>query len=122
VGLVSGQEITTPRPLSGRSKRLVLDVKDSRAEARDNARQLPGPESRHHRLPPGQEGHQRRRVRLRQRVGPLVLRSKPEIEKLFDGFTMEPPGLVQAPLWHPDADPESGRLQKIGIYAGVARN
>ena len=53
---------------------------------------------------------------------PLVLRSRPEIEKLFDGFTIEPPGLVQAPLWHPDADPEPGSLQKIGIYAGVARN
>jgi hypothetical protein len=53
---------------------------------------------------------------------PLVLRTRPEIEKLFDGFTMEPPGLVQAPLWHPDTDPEPGSLQKIGIYAGVARN
>jgi S-adenosyl methyltransferase len=53
---------------------------------------------------------------------PLVPRTKPQIEKLFGGLIMEPPGLVQAPLWRPDADPEPGSTEKIGIYAGVARN
>jgi hypothetical protein len=52
---------------------------------------------------------------------PLVLRPKAAIEALFDGFTLEPPGLVQAPLWHPeDGQPKPDDLNKIGVYAGVA--
>jgi hypothetical protein len=51
---------------------------------------------------------------------PLVLRPRAAIERLFDGFTLEPPGLVQAPLWQPDTKPEPGDLKKIGVYAAVA--
>jgi hypothetical protein len=53
-------------------------------------------------------------------AAPLVLRPKTAIEKLLDGFTLEPPGLVQAPLWHPDKKPKPKDLEKIGIYAAVA--
>jgi len=51
---------------------------------------------------------------------PLVLRPKAAVEAFFGRFTLQPPGLVQAPLWHPDITPKPEDLDKIGIYAGVA--
>jgi hypothetical protein len=52
---------------------------------------------------------------------PLVLRPRAAIEAFFDGFTLEEPGLVQAPLWHPGTKPPRAKdLTKIGIYAAVA--
>jgi len=53
-------------------------------------------------------------------TAPLVLRPKAAIEAFLDGFTAEPPGLVQAPLWHPDTKPKPKDLKKIGMYAAVA--
>jgi hypothetical protein len=53
-------------------------------------------------------------------TAPLVLRPRATIEALLDGFTAEPSGLVQAPLWHPDTVPKPRDLEKIGIYAAVA--
>ena len=53
-------------------------------------------------------------------VAPLVLRSRTAIEPFLDGFTPEDPGLVQVPLWRPDAKPKRGDLKKIGMYAAVA--
>lgn len=53
-------------------------------------------------------------------AAPLVLRPRAAIEAFFDGFTLEPPGLVQAPLWHPDTKPKPKDLKKIGIYAAAA--
>jgi S-adenosyl methyltransferase len=53
-------------------------------------------------------------------TAPLVLRPRAAIEAFLDGFTAEPPGLVQAPLWHPDTRPKPADLQRIGIYAAVA--
>lgn len=35
-----------------------------------------------------------------QAPAPLVLRLRAAIEEFFDGFTLEEPGMVQAPLWH----------------------
>ena len=55
-------------------------------------------------------------------TAPLVLRPRAAIEAYFDGFALDDPGLVQAPLWHPDGWPPRPRdIRKIGIYAGVAR-
>jgi hypothetical protein len=53
-------------------------------------------------------------------TAPLVLRPREAIEALLAGFTAEPPGLVQAPLWHPDTKPKPADLKKIGLYAAVA--
>lgn len=54
-------------------------------------------------------------------TGPLVLRPRTEIEPLFAGLPLLPPGLVQAPLWRPGKDSGAPpNLKKIGIYAGVA--
>ncbi len=49
-----------------------------------------------------------------------MLRPKAAIEAFLNGFTAEPPGLVQAPLWHPDTTPKPRDLKKTGIYATVA--
>jgi SAM-dependent methyltransferase len=50
----------------------------------------------------------------------LALRTRAAIEALTGGWTLEPPGLVQAPAWRPRATPKPGDLAKIGVYAGVA--
>ena len=49
-----------------------------------------------------------------------VLRPREQIEAFFDGFILESPGIVQAPLWHPDTRRRPKDLMKIGIYAGAA--
>jgi S-adenosyl methyltransferase len=53
-------------------------------------------------------------------AAPLVLRPRAAIEPFLDGFTPKDPGLVQVPLWRPDAKPKPADLKKIGIYAAVA--
>ncbi|MFI8990769.1 SAM-dependent methyltransferase [Streptomyces antimycoticus] len=50
----------------------------------------------------------------------LNLRSGAEVERLFDGFTLVEPGLVEVPFWRPDAPPRT-RPGDIGYYGGVAR-
>ncbi|MGW0629901.1 SAM-dependent methyltransferase [Streptomyces sp. NPDC002758] len=50
----------------------------------------------------------------------LNLRSRTEIERLFDGFELIEPGLAQVPFWRPDAPPPA-RSGEIGFYGGVAR-
>jgi S-adenosyl methyltransferase len=50
----------------------------------------------------------------------LALRPRAAIEAFFTGFTLEPPGLVQVPLWRPDTKPlRPEDLEKIGVYAAV---
>jgi hypothetical protein len=53
---------------------------------------------------------------------PMTMRSRAEIERLFDGFELVEPGLVWLPLWHPDhpADAEQQPERTTG-YAGVGR-
>jgi hypothetical protein len=50
-------------------------------------------------------------------TAPLVLRSTAEIARLFDGFELVDPGLVQLSLWRPDGDLPSAR----GLFGGVGR-
>jgi hypothetical protein len=55
-------------------------------------------------------------------TAPLVLRPRAQIRGFFAGFDLAGPGLVQVPLWRPDAAPPAAReLAKIGIYGGVGR-
>ena len=55
-----------------------------------------------------------------QAAAPFVLRTRDQVNRLFDGLTMADPGLVQLPFWRPDADVE-GDPAKIWLYAGVGR-
>jgi hypothetical protein len=58
----------------------------------------------------------------RTATAPFVPRPHDQVAAFFDGFDLVEPGLVQAPLWRPDGKPPRPReLEKIGIYAGVAR-
>jgi hypothetical protein len=50
----------------------------------------------------------------------VTLRTHREITALFTGWDLEEPGLVQAPLWRPDAPPPRN-LNKIWLYGGVGR-
>ena len=54
-----------------------------------------------------------------QTSAPLVLRTGTQIQRLFDGFDLAAPGLVQPAAWRPDgpAGPGAG-----GCYAGVGRH
>lgn len=61
-------------------------------------------------------------VAYRNAAASLLLRTHLEVTRYFDGFDLLEPGLVQAPLWHPDGRaPRPKDLAKIGIYAGVGR-
>ncbi|MDH6214215.1 SAM-dependent methyltransferase [Streptomyces pseudovenezuelae] len=50
----------------------------------------------------------------------LGFRTRPEVERFFDGLALVPPGLVTATEWDPSASSTS-EPEGSGIYAGVAR-
>jgi hypothetical protein len=55
-------------------------------------------------------------------TAPFVPRPLEQVAGFFGGFDLLEPGVVQAPLWHPDGKrPRPRDLEKIGIYAGVGR-
>jgi SAM-dependent methyltransferase len=51
---------------------------------------------------------------------PIVLRSRAEIQRLFQGFELVDPGLVQVAAWRPDEPPAQGQGE-VWAYAGVGR-
>ncbi|MFA1548273.1 SAM-dependent methyltransferase [Actinomadura chokoriensis] len=51
---------------------------------------------------------------------PAVPRRKAEIERVFDGFELLEPGIVQTPLWRPDG-PVAPHLDLIWMYGAVGR-
>jgi hypothetical protein len=60
---------------------------------------------------------------LYQRAGaPLTMRSRLEVEALFDGFDLVPPGVVFLPLWRPDSPADvDGHPERFSGYAVVGR-
>ncbi len=60
-------------------------------------------------------------ARVYQRASaPLVLRTREQIERLFDGWALVEPGLVEAGCWLPDPDStRSGRRDVPAGYAGL---
>jgi hypothetical protein len=58
----------------------------------------------------------------KQTPTPVTPRSKAQIESLFAGFELVPPGLVWAPLWRPEVPEEVGeRPERSSNYVGVGR-
>ena len=51
---------------------------------------------------------------------PAVPRRKAEIERIFEGFELLEPGIVQTPLWRPDGEVTSD-LDLIWMYGAVGR-
>ncbi|WP_019546738.1 SAM-dependent methyltransferase [Streptomyces sulphureus] len=52
---------------------------------------------------------------------PLVIRSKAQILRFFDGWELVEPGLVSLPHWRPDSPPEWEDSAVFTGYAGVGR-
>ncbi|SEP66103.1 O-Methyltransferase involved in polyketide biosynthesis [Streptomyces sp. yr375] len=52
---------------------------------------------------------------------PLIMRSRAEIERFFEGYDMVEPGLVPMPLWRPDTAPEDEDPWGFSGFAGVGR-
>jgi hypothetical protein len=53
-------------------------------------------------------------------TSPVTLRSHNQIARLFAGWDLVEPGLVQTPLWRPDGDLPLN-MDKMWLYSGVAR-
>ncbi|MGH3829513.1 MAG: SAM-dependent methyltransferase [Pseudonocardiaceae bacterium] len=60
---------------------------------------------------------------LYRRAGaPLIMRSRLEVEALFDGFDLVDPGAVYLPLWRPDSPADvDDHPEKFSAFAGVGR-
>jgi hypothetical protein len=56
---------------------------------------------------------------MRNSRDPMYFRSHDEVVGLFEGCDLVEPGVVSAPLWHPDSAEDDNPTQ--GVYAGVAR-
>ncbi|WP_318200070.1 SAM-dependent methyltransferase [Streptomyces sp. SCL15-4] len=52
---------------------------------------------------------------------PLIMRSREEIARFFEGYDMVEPGLVQMPHWRPDSAPEDEDPYAFSGFAGVGR-
>ncbi|MEH0548532.1 SAM-dependent methyltransferase [Streptomyces sp. B21-105] len=52
---------------------------------------------------------------------PLVMRSRDEIGRFFEGYDMVEPGLVPMPHWRPDTAPEDEDPWAFSGFAGVGR-
>jgi len=55
-----------------------------------------------------------------QAAAPMVLRSHAAIERLFDGFELVDPGLVQVSRWRPD-DQRTATKGEVWAYGAVGR-
>jgi hypothetical protein len=66
------------------------------------------------------DGSQARAAKIYEGATATInLRPHAEILPLFDGFELLDPGLVQVPLWRPDAPlPEPDELRRIGTFYG----
>lgn len=52
---------------------------------------------------------------------PLIMRSRDEIARFFEGYDMVEPGLVPMPRWRPDTAPEEEDPYAFSGFAGVGR-
>jgi SAM-dependent methyltransferase len=52
---------------------------------------------------------------------PLIMRSRDEIARFFEGYDMVEPGLVPMPHWRPDTPPEDEDPYAFSGFAGVGR-
>ncbi|MFF7374945.1 SAM-dependent methyltransferase [Streptomyces massasporeus] len=53
---------------------------------------------------------------------PLIMRSREEIARFFEGYDMVEPGLVAMPHWRPDTAPEDEDPYAFAGFAGVGRS
>ncbi|MGC0328225.1 SAM-dependent methyltransferase [Streptomyces sp. SAI-170] len=53
---------------------------------------------------------------------PLIMRSRDEVARFFEGYDMVEPGLVPMPHWRPDTAPEDEDPYAFSGFAGVGRS
>jgi hypothetical protein len=70
-------------------------------------------------IPAGPEGAEGTVGVYRDTRSPLVLRSRDDIARFFDGFELVEPGLVSMPLWRPESPPEQEDPYAFSGYSGV---
>ncbi|HEX5119012.1 MAG TPA: SAM-dependent methyltransferase [Pseudonocardiaceae bacterium] len=62
------------------------------------------------------------RAAYSQTANPVTARTKPQIERFFDGYELLEPGLVFTQQWRPDHPSDVGDdPENSGLYAGVGR-
>ncbi|MCW5250303.1 MULTISPECIES: SAM-dependent methyltransferase [unclassified Streptomyces] len=52
---------------------------------------------------------------------PLIMRSRAEVARFFEGYDMVEPGLVPMPLWRPETEPDDEDPYAFSGFAGVGR-
>jgi SAM-dependent methyltransferase len=52
---------------------------------------------------------------------PLIMRSREQIARFFEGYEMVEPGLVPMPYWRPETEPEGEDPYAFSGFAGVGR-
>ncbi|MEV6316601.1 SAM-dependent methyltransferase [Streptomyces sp. NPDC051776] len=57
----------------------------------------------------------------RKASSPLVMRTRSQVARFFDGFEYVEPGLVSMPYWRPDTPPEHEDPMAFTGFAGVGR-
>jgi hypothetical protein len=57
----------------------------------------------------------------RKARNPLIMRSREDIARFFEGYDMVEPGLVPMPDWRPDTAPEEEDPYSYSGFAGVGR-
>lgn len=56
----------------------------------------------------------------RRATASMNLRSRDQVLRLFEGFDVQDPGVVQVPLWRPDGPvPEGEKLRQVALYGAV---
>jgi S-adenosyl methyltransferase len=61
------------------------------------------------------------RALYRRTATPMTMRSKLEVEALFDGFEPVSPGVVLSELWHPDPGTTVKNPERIPMWVGAGR-
>jgi hypothetical protein len=52
----------------------------------------------------------------------MQVRSRPDVERFFDGLTLVEPGVQSVPRWRPDPGADDGPTDaEVSVYGGVAR-
>jgi SAM-dependent methyltransferase len=70
---------------------------------------------------PGRDGGAGLRGVYEHTGSPLLMRSRTEIARFFDGFEMVSPGLATLPRWRPDDETETEDPVLLSGYVGVGR-
>jgi S-adenosyl methyltransferase len=61
------------------------------------------------------------RALYQQTATPMTMRSRAEVQSLFDGFELVPPGVVLIEQWHPGPDADTQEPERYPVWGGLGR-